>query len=204
MTLIDTEQLKQILPNNKNIVQLTNILNNELTKYNINTKNRIAGFLGQCAVESMEFNVLEENLNYGSQGLMSTWPSLFPTEQLADQFARQPEKIANHVYANKLGNGPESSGDGWKYRGRGAIQITGKSEYSHFAQFVNMTTDQAVEYVKTLEGAIVSACYYWHSRNINGAADMDDIRKMTMLVNGPRLLGLDKRTSYYNKAKSVL
>jgi putative chitinase len=202
--MLTTEQLIKILPNTHNADALCSALNKVLPTYGINTKNRIAGFLAQCAVESSEFNVLEENLNYGAQGLMSTWKSKFPTIDIANQYARQPEKIANYVYANKLGNGPESSGEGWKFRGHGAIQLTGKDAWLLFAKFKGISLDQALELTKTLEGAVVSGCYYWNSRNINAAADADDIKKMTMLVNGPALLALDKRTQYYNKAKSVL
>jgi len=202
--MLTTEQLIKIVPNTHNVDTLCSVLNKVLPSYGINTKNRIAGFLAQCAVESAEFNVLEENLNYGAQGLMSTWKSKFPTIDIANQYARQPDKIANYVYANKLGNGPESSGDGWKFRGHGVIQLTGKDSHLLFAKYRNISLDQALEILKTLEGAVMSGCYYWNSRNLNAAADADDIKKMTLLVNGPALLHLDKRTEYYNKAKSVL
>jgi putative chitinase len=202
--LLTTEQLRKILPYNNNIEALSEALNKILPKHNIDTKLRVAGFLGQCAVESVEFNTLHENLNYGPQSLMSTWPRLFPNINVANQYAHQPEKIANYVYANKLGNGDVLSGDGWRFRGRGAIQTTGRDGYQRFADYIGMSIDDVVDYLETLEGAIESGCYYWELNNINSAADSEDIERMTLLVNGRAMLQLQNRINYYEKAKSIL
>jgi putative chitinase len=202
--LVTTEQLRKILPYNRNIEALSEALNTVLPKHNIDTKLRVAGFLGQCAVESAEFNTLQENLNYGPQSLMKTWPRLFLSVDVANQYAHQPEKIANYVYANKLGNGNTESGDGWRFRGRGAIQITGRNGYQSFADYTGMTIDDVVDYCETLEGAVESGCYYWEKNNINLAADNDNIERMTKLVNGPAMLHLQDRANYYEKAKSIL
>jgi putative chitinase len=201
--MITVEQLQVILPHNTNIHTLCETLNGLLPKYEINTKNRIAGFLGQCAVESVEFTKFEENLNYSSQSLMKVWPHYFLSPVLADQYARQPEKIANHVYAGRYGNGDEASGDGWKYRGRGAIQTTFHDNYKVFAIFIGLSLDQTVAYCETLAGAVESACFYWKLHKINDDCDADNIESMTHKINAAKL-SLDTRKMYYEKAKSVL
>ena len=201
--MITVDQLEKILPHNNNVYTLCETLNELLPKYEINTKNRIAGFLAQCAVESVEFTVLKENLNYGPQSLMKTWPKLFPYAGIAEQYAHQPEKIANYVYANKYGNGSVASGDGWLYRGRGAIQTTFHDNYKVFAVSIGMPIDKTVAYCETLTGAVESACFYWKMHNINQACDADNIEDMTHRIN-PAELGLTQRTMYYEKAKSLL
>lgn len=123
--------------------------------------------------------------------------------KVAVLYERQPEKIANKVYASRMGNGPESSGDGWKYRGRGAIQITGKNTYSEFAATINKTLDETIEYVETLDGAIESACWFWQKNGLNAICDKDDIVAMTKRINGGTI-GLEHRTSSYKNAKKVL
>ena len=201
--MITVDQLEKILPHNNNVYTLCETLNELLPKYEINTKNRIAGFLAQCAVESIEFTTLKENLNYGPQSLMRTWPKLFPYVGIAEQYAHQPEKIANYVYANKYGNGSVASGDGWLYRGRGAIQTTFHDNYKVFAVSIGMPIDKTVAYCESLSGAVESACFYWKMHNINDDCDSDDIEDMTHKINTAEL-GLPQRTMYYEKAKLVL
>ena len=201
--MITTEQLQVILPHNQDTHTLCATLNGLLPKYEINTKNRIAGFLGQCAVESVEFTVFHENLNYSSQSLMRVWPHYFLSPVIADQYAHQPEKIANHVYANRYGNGNEESGDGWLYRGRGAIQTTFHDNYKVFAVFIGLPIDKTVAYCETLAGAVESACFYWKLHKINDDCDADNIESMTHKINAAKL-SLDTRKMYYEKAKSVL
>ena len=201
--MITVEQLQKILPHNTTLNSLCSVLNDLLPKYDINTKNRIAGFLAQCAVESIEFTTLKENLNYGPQSLMRTWPKLFPYVGIAEQYAHQPEKIANYVYANRYGNGNELSGDGWLYRGRGAIQTTFHDNYKVFAVSIGLPLDEVISYCETLVGAVESACFYWKLHNINQACDADNIEDMTHRIN-PAELGLTQRTMYYEKAKSLL
>jgi putative chitinase len=201
--MITVEQLEEILPHNTNVYTLCSTLNSLLPKYEINTKNRIAGFLAQCAVESVEFTVLEENLNYGPQSLMKTWPYYFLSVTTANQYAHQPEKIANHVYANRYGNRDESSGDGWLYRGRGAIQTTFHDNYKALAIFLDLPLDKTVAYCETPVGAIESACYYWKMHKINEDCDTDNIESMTHKIN-PGYLGLPQRKMYYEKSKGVL
>ena len=124
--------------------------------YEINTPERMAAFIAQVAHESGQLTAVKENLNYSADGLMRIFKKYF-TPALAAQYARKPEKIASRVYANRMGNGPEESGDGWKYRGRGLIQLTGKDNYTKFAADMEMTLDEAVEYLETPEGAMESA-----------------------------------------------
>jgi len=201
--MITVDQIQKILPHNTSPDTLCSVLNGILPRYEINTKNRIAGFLGQCAVESAEFTKFQENLNYSAQSLMKVWPKQFPNVDIANQYGRQPEKIANRAYANRYGNRDEASGDGWLYRGRGAIQTTFHDNYKVFAVSIGMPLDKTVAYCESLSGAVESACFYWKMHNINQACDADDIDDMTHRINAAKL-DLDKRKTYYEKAKSVL
>ena len=199
-----TEQiLSQICTKNKNVGELLMALLNVLDKYDINTNNRIAGFLAQCGHESADFTVLKENLNYGAAGLRGTFGKYFADDATAKAYERQPEKIANRVYANRMGNGSEASGDGYKYRGRGAIQLTGHDNYQAFATAIGQSLDDTIAYLETLEGAIESAAWFWKTHGLNATCDADDIVAMTKKINGGTI-GLDDRKAHYEKAKSVL
>jgi putative chitinase len=163
----------------------------------------VAGFLSQCGHESNDFTVLRENLNYSAEGLNKTFKKYFPTVESAQPYARQPEKIANKVYANRMGNGPESSGDGFKYRGRGAIQLTGHDNYKAFADAIGKTIDDTVAYCETLEGAIESACWFWKGHGLNALADAQDVLGMTRRINGGTV-GLDDRQKRWDNALAAL
>jgi putative chitinase len=171
--------------------------------YEINTPQRISAFIAQVAHESGQLTAVKENLNYSANGLMKIFKKYF-TPALAAQYARKPEKIASRVYANRMGNGPESSGDGWKFRGRGLIQLTGKDNYTRFAEDMEMTLDEAIEYLETPEGAMESAAWFWDSRNLNSVADRGDITRVSQLVNGKPVNHLQDRIDLYNHALSVL
>jgi putative chitinase len=200
---VTKEQLDKITTRNKNNAALAEALNKYLGKYEINTKNRVAGFLAQCGHESVDFTVLKENLNYGAKGLLATFKKYFPDEATALKYERKPEMIANRVYANRMSNGPEASGDGYKYRGRGAIQLTGKDNYTRFAAAIGKTIEETVAHLETLEGAIESACWFWKTNGLNAIADKDDIVAMTKKINGGTI-GLEDRKAHYEKAKQVL
>ena len=175
-----------------------------LPKYEITTANRIAGFFAQCGHESMNFTVLSENLNYRAETLEKLFSKYFSKAgRNAADYAKQPEKIANVIYANRMGNGDTASGEGFAFRGRGIVQLTGKDNYSAFALSIKMTLPDVIEYVQTKKGALESACWYWNSRNINAACDANDITKMTKLVNGGTI-GLDDRKRHYEQALAVL
>lgn len=204
MTTITKEQLSKLIPNAKGGVDIWyKELVDVLPTFDINTPSRIAAFIAQTSHESGGYTVFKENLNYSAQGLMKTWPKRFPTLEIANAFARQPVKIANSVYANRLGNGAPETGDGAKYIGRGLIQLTGKTNYQRFADFAGLTLDQVVIYMETPRGAVHSACWFWKEANLNPLADSKDITTMTKRVNGG-LLGLDDRLKKYNDALKVL
>ena len=196
------EKLEDILTGNKQVEEYYNALCKALPKYDITTERRVAGFLAQCAHESNNFKVLKENLNYSADGLKRIFPKYFKNVDPND-YARQPEKIANRVYANRMSNGDEDSGDGWRYRGRGVIQLTGCDNYTRFAKDMGMSLDEVVDYLETIEGAIMSAAWYWNSRKINLAAEDNDIVKMTKLVNGGTI-GLEDRKKHYAHILEIL
>lgn len=204
--LLTLSQLQSLIPSNKSHAEWLPICNELLPRYNINTTNRIAGFFAQTSFESGDFNTLEENLNYSWQGLRKTFPRYFPSDAMAQQYHRQPEKIANRVYddalrTNKLGN--TNPGDGWLFRGRGILQITGRWNYTEFGKSIGMTAEAAAEYCGTKRGAFESACWYWKRNNLNAYADKDDIKGMSIAVNGGTH-GLSERVARYNRNKIIL
>jgi putative chitinase len=172
-------------------------------KYGINTEKRQAAFIGQCMHESSGFKLLEENLNYSAKALMATWPSRFPTEEMANQYARNPEKIANKVYGGRMGNADESSGEGWKYRGRGIKQLTGKENYQRCSEALGVNLVENPDLLLDPKYATLSAGWFWNKHNLNDLADKSDIETMTKRINGG-LLGLDARKVAIAKAESIL
>ena len=179
-----------------------------LPKYGITTERRVAHFLSQCAHESGGFKKLEENLNYSAKSLRAVFGRYFgePPKANADEYARNPEMIANRVYNDayrkyKMGNTQE--GDGWRFRGRGLKQLTGRHNYTNFGKSVGMTAEEAAEYVATPAGAIESACWFWDTNNLNSIADTDDVVKMTKKINGGNI-GLEDRQKRYKHALEVL
>ena len=172
-------------------------------KYEINTPLRQAMFLAQCSHESAGFKCVVENLNYSSDGLLKVFKKYFNEEQ-AQRYARKPHAIANRVYANRMGNGDEASGDGFKYRGRGYIQLTGKNNYTAFAKHLNRELDsEFLEYCESEEGALVSACYFWQRENLNDLADKGEIKECTKKINGG-YNGLEDRIKKYEAFKKLL
>jgi len=196
------QQLAQILPGNPYVEHWCEALNKLLPDYDISTPQRVAAFLAQCAHESGGFTALHENLNYRPETLCKVWPHYF-NESNVNDYAHQPEKIANRAYAGRMGNGDEASGDGWSYCGRGLIQLTGKNNYQAFADSIQTDISQIPAYLQTFEGAIQSACWFWENNNLNACADAGDIVKMTKIINGGTL-GLDDRTARYNHALQIL
>lgn len=200
------EQLKKLLPKNPYIDQWHKALSQLLPDYDINTPQRIAAFMAQCAHESGGFIFLSENLNYKPATLRKIFPKYFPDDAIANEYCSRPNKaeaIANKVYANRMGNGDEASGDGYRYRGRGLIQVTGKQNYSWFAASLEISPEEAAEYMGTFEGAAQSACWFWESNNLNQWADKGDILTLTKRINGGTI-GLDDRIKHYEHALHVL
>jgi putative chitinase len=200
---ITQEQLASCIGNNPYVDRWCNALNKLLPSYGIDTPRRVAAFIAQCAHESANFTALQENLNYRAASLMKVWPSRFPTIEIANQYANQPEKIANKVYSSRMGNGDEASGDGWRYAGKGLIQLTGKDNYSRFAESIETPVEEVAEYLTTFEGAVQSACWFWETNNLNQWADAGDILTLTKRINGGTI-GLDDRIKHYNHALHVL
>jgi putative chitinase len=204
--MLTQQQLAELIKGNPYVPQWHNALIQLLPDYEINTPKRIAGFIAQCAHESANFRILTENLNYRWQSLRKVFPKYFPTDELAQQYASRPnraEAIANRIYASRMGNGPEESGDGWRFRGRGLIQLTGKQNYMWFAASLEITPEEATEYLMTFEGAAQSACWFWETNKLNQWADSGDIVTLTKRINGGTI-GLDDRIKHYEHALHVL
>jgi putative chitinase len=174
-----------------------------LTNLNdIDTKLRVAHFLAQTGHESGEFKFVRENLNYSAEGLLKTFPKYFDAST-AKLYQRNPEKIANRVYANRMGNGAEQSGDGWKYRGRGLIQITGKNNYVQFSTDVKRPLNEVLVYLDTPRGCVHSATWYWNKNHLNNLADKNDIKGLTKSINGG-YNGLKHREELFNRIYKLL
>lgn len=201
---ITQQQLGACIGNNPYLEQWTEALNKILPDYEIDTPQRVAAFVAQSAHESGNFTALHENLNYRAETLRKVFPKYF-TDASAAQIASQPNKaelVANRVYANRMGNGDEASGDGFRYCGRGLIQLTGKSNYQAFAESIETPVEQIPEFLATFEGAIQSACWFWESNNLNQYADSGDIVTMTKRINGGTI-GLEDRKKHYEHALHV-
>ena len=197
------DQLKQLLPKNPYVDHWHHALSQLLPDYDINSPQRIAAFIAQCSHESGGFTALKENLNYRAVTLRKIFPKYFPTDELANAFAGKPEMIANRVYASRMGNGDEASGDGFRYCGRGLIQLTGKSNYQAFADSLEMNVEDVPDYLSTFEGAAQSACWFWESNNLNRFADAGDIKGLTKAINGGNI-GLEDRILHYDHAIHIL
>ena len=200
--MLSVETFSKLFPQAKTPQAWVDALNNFLPQYEINSEDRMTMFLAQCGLECEGFTVLVENLNYSATALLTTWPKHFTTAD-ANTYARQPEKIANRTYANRMGNGDESSGDGWKFRGKGCIQITGRDNTEAFAKSIGKDIDATCAYLLTIDGAIESACWYWKNNRLNAYADAKDVVGCTKAINGD-LNGLADRKNLYAKAISLI
>ena len=196
------DQLAQMIPKNPYIDHWFEAVSTILPEYDINTPQRVAAFLAQCAHESGGFVFLKENLNYKAASLRKVFPKYFPDDNIAAQYANKPQMIANRVYANRMGNGDEASGDGYKFCGRGLIQLTGKDNYTFFAGSLDIPVEEASEYLQTFEGAVQSACFFWEQNNLNTWADKGDILTLTKRINGGTI-GLEDRQKHYNHALHI-
>ncbi len=174
-----------------------------LADYDINTPTRVAAFMAQAHHESGGFVYVSENLNYSAKGLMKTFAKYFPDEATAKAYANKPEKIANRVYANRMGNGDEASGQGFKFAGKGIIQLTGKDNYTRFAQSLEISVEDAAEYMRTFEGAAQSACWFWETNNLNKFADSGDFLTMSKRINGGTK-GMEDRELQHARIRRIL
>jgi len=196
-----------MLPRDRSAAVWHPVLLDSLTRYQINTVNRVAAFMAQCAHESADFTVLEENLNYSASGLLRVFSKYFTADRAA-QCERQPEVIANIVYANRMGNGPTESGDGYAFRGRGIMQITGRSNYTIASNDI-YGSDFLIQHPWIVgsdqkpEVAVEVACWFWNRNRLNRLADDDDIDGITYRINGG-WNGKEERTAYYQRNKNIL
>ena len=191
------EQLQKLGINEEWFKPLTDVF----IKYSISTTQRQASFIGQCQHESNNFRTLEENLHYSADGLMRTWPSRFPSTDVAEQYANNPEKIANKVYSGRLGNTEE--GDGWAFHGRGIIQLTGKDLYTACGAALGVDFIGNPELLVQPKYAALSAGWFWNKKGLNDLADKKDYPEMTKRINGG-LLGLADRIAKIDAAKEIL
>jgi putative chitinase len=197
------EQLAKIIPGNSYIAEWHAALSSILPEYDIWTPERVAHFMAQTAHESGSYSTLKENLNYRAETMRKVFPKYFPTQALAESCVGHPDKLANKVYGNRMGNGDEASGDGYRFCGRGLIQLTGKSNYTAFAESIEMDVNDVPDYLETFEGAVQGACWYWEANNLNRYADENDIVTLTKRINGGTI-GLDDRKLRHEKAVKIL
>ena len=206
-TALTASSFRKLYPKVKDAESWVESMNLEFPKYGITSTLRVAAFLSQCGHESGGWTVFEENLNYSASGLHVTFKKYFPTIESAEAYARQPKRIANKVYANRMGNGSEDSGDGWKYRGRGPIQLTGSNNYKTFSKEMIDPIEAVFENpdLVTLDKSysLRSAIWFWNKNGLNTEADVGDIKTMTRKINGG-YIGLEDRIKHYNEALQLL
>lgn len=196
LSFLTEEKFKKIIHNNPEYLEWYNLLIKYLPKYNITTPKRVAAFLANVAHESGDFKILEENFNYSKQRLLTIFPKYFNQTNVS-KYAGNKIAIASRVYANRMGNGSEESKDGWTYRGKGLIQITGKKNTLDVSKHLNKTLEETNKFLLTKEGALVGSLFYWQKNNINKIADTGDITKVRKTVNGGTI-GLSDTASRYN------
>jgi putative chitinase len=202
--MVSVNQLQQIFPQGdpSDLAEICDPINAAMIEFNIKNPKEQAMFLAQCGHESDNFSTVQENLNYRAETLVKVFPKYFRDVNPAD-YEKQPEKIANRVYGGRMGNGDESTGDGYRYRGRGLIQLTGKDNYNACGAALKMDLHTDPDYLETAEGAARSAAWFWAHNGLNQYADNDDIVGCTKRVNGGTI-GLEERTQHYEAAKAVL
>jgi putative chitinase len=178
-------------------------LNETFSRFNLTSNNQKAMFIGQCSHECGNFRLLEENLNYRAETLMKLWPKRFPSLEFAKQYEKNPKKIANSVYANRMGNRDEASGDGYRFRGRGALQCTGHSTYFHAGKALGVNFVMQPDLVATPKYAALTAGWFWETHKLNPPSDALDYQKVTRIINGGTI-GLDDRIKHVQQALAVL
>jgi putative chitinase len=208
MPELTEQQLSTIMPACSSAAAWVTALNNAMARFDITGSRRMAAFLAQIAHESGQLARLAENLNYTAKRLMQVWPSRFPTLDKAIKYEKNPEKLANHVYAGRLGNGDEASGDGWRFRGRGLIQLTGRGNYRAAGQGIGLPLEEQSELLGQPEAAALSAAWFWKSHGLNELADdqsndNENFKTITKRINGDTV-GLQERIAFWERAKTVL
>ena len=197
--MVNSDQLKRLHIDES----WTDPLNETFQRFNITTNNQKAMFIGQLSHECGNFRILEENLNYKAATLMKLWPKRFPTQEIANAYEKNPKKIANTVYSSRMGNRDESSGDGYRFRGRGCIQLTGHANYFHAGKALGVDFVLNPDLVSTPKFAALTAGWFWSTHNCNPPADALDYTKVTKIINGGTI-GLDDRIKHVQQALAVL
>jgi len=197
--MVNAEQLKQLHIDPKWVGPL----NETFERFSILTPRQQAAFLGQCGHECGNFRVLEENLNYRAETLMKIWPRRFPTLEIDNQYAKNPKKIANKVYADRMGNRDEASGDGYRFRGRGCIQLTGSANYFHAGKALGVDFIMEPDLVATPQYAALTAGFFWNTQKLNAIAESGNNLALTKKINGGTI-GLNDRILHTNQALALL
>jgi putative chitinase len=210
MPELTANQLAKMMPGCSDPETWSAALNAAMAKFEINSCERMAAFLAQVAHESGQLSRLSENLNYSAKRLTQVWPNRFPTLEKAQQYEKNPEKLANYVYAKRLGNGDEASGDGWRFRGRGLIQLTGRGNYRAAAQGIGLPLEQQPDLLVQPEAAALSAAWFWKSHGLNELSDdnnedndTQDFCTITKRINGGTI-GLKERMAMWQEARTIL
>ena len=196
--MISLDQLKTLVPHCLDTEQWYNTFIEVLPEFEIESNLRVSAFLAEVIHESDNFTALSERLNYRAEVLMKVWPKRFPTLEEARKYEHNSQALANKVYANRMGNGDLESGDGYKFRGRGLVQLTGKENHQNFANFIGMDLEDVPAYLESYDGAVKSACFFWKNHGLNEIADTKDINKISTIINGGTQ-GLDARRELYQK-----
>lgn len=210
MVQLTAAQLKQVMPGCTDAPTWAEALNPAMAQFEIDSNERIAAFLAQIGHESGQLTRLSENLNYSAKRLVQVWPGRFPTLEKALPYERNPQKLASYVYAKRLGNGDEASEDGWNFRGRGLIQLTGRGNYRAAAAGINLPLEDQPELLEQPTAAALSAAWFWKSHGLNELADdqnddndTEDFKTITKRINGGTV-GLKERLALWETAKGVL
>lgn len=197
--MVNAEQLKALHIDPKWV----DPLNETFERFGILTPRQQAAFIGQCGHECAHFRVLEENLNYRAETLTKLWAKRFPTLEFAKQYERNPKKIANYVYANRMGNRDEASGDGFRFRGRGCVQLTGSANYYHAGKALGVDFIMEPDLVATPQYAALTAGHFWNTQKLNPIAESGNNLALTKKINGGTI-GLDDRIKHTNMALAIL
>lgn len=202
--ILTAQQLRTVFPQCRDPNLWASILPKVADEFEINTKDRFAAWLAEVGYESAQFNALREDLSYSKLALMKTWPKRFPTEESAIPYERKPDVLANFVYANRMGNGDQKSGDGWKYRGGGLIETTGRGNYRDTGAGIGEPLEAQPNKIIIPVIAARAAGWFWKVHNCNYFADKRDLEAITLTINGPMKLGEQERALNLAKWLTVL
>lgn len=194
--MVTLDLLQRLFPSGRQLPAFASALAEHLPRHGVDTPQHVAAFLAQVGHETGGLVRWTENLNYSADGLRKTWPQRFRDAATANAYARQPERIANRVYADRMGNGPDSSGDGWRFRGRGLIQVTGRDNYTRLADYTGRDPASLPAWLETPEGATVSACWFWSTNKLSLLLETQGFDAVSRRINGGDNGMVDRRARY--------